>query len=330
MLNETVFRTDDLPAADRFDSWCERVGRTTATPLDLYSDHAADYRAHQRVLELGTIHVWPATHRDLRYRRTPKLIRQSDPEHYHIGIPLNGTNRVAWADRKTAYGPYEIQVFDTSRAVEVNSTNGPDLFTGIGIEIPKGQLHLPRNKVDQLLSHTMSGRKGMGALFIQFLTQLMADTDPYQPSDGPRLGMVVVDLVSALFAHALDADRVLPLETRSRTLVLRIRSYVQGNLHDPGLTPRTIAAAHHISISYLHRLFEAEHETIAAWIRRQRLEHARRALADPAMCFVTIQAIAARSGFTRATDFSRAFRSAYGITPRDFRYQALLGLESTV
>ncbi|MFF3453191.1 helix-turn-helix domain-containing protein [Streptomyces sp. NPDC002730] len=328
MLTETEFRTEDLAGADRFDFWRERIGRTHA-PLDLHSEFAADYRAHQRVLELGAVHVWPTTHQALRFRRTPKLIRQSDPEQYHIGIPLHGTNRVTWADQKAVYGPYEIQVFDSSRAFEVNSANGPDLFSGIGIEIPKALLPLPQNRMDRLFAHGMSGREGIGTLLVQFLTQLTVDTSPYLPSDGPRLGTVVVDLLSALFAHALDADRSLPPETRSRTLVLRIRAYVQRNLQDPRLTPRAIAAAHNISTSYLHRLFQTEHETIAAWIRHQRLEHARRDLADPAMCSTTIHAIAARWGFTRAADFTRAFRTAYGMPPRDYRHQALHSPEPT-
>ncbi|KPC64237.1 helix-turn-helix domain-containing protein [Streptomyces chattanoogensis] len=329
MLNETEFRTDGLSRGDRFGFWCERIGRTTDVPLDLYSDHAADFWAHQRVLELGAIQVWPATHHALGYRRIPKHILQSDPEHYHIGIPLKGTNQVAWADEKAVYGPYDIRVHDSSRAVEVNCANGPDLFSGIGIEVPRAQLHLPRNKLDQLYARSMSGREGVGGLLVQFLTQLTADTSPYQPSDAPRLGTIVVDLLSALFAHVLDADRTLAPETRSRTLVLRIRAYVQRNLHDPRLTPQAIAAAHHISTSYLHRLFQNEHETIAAWIRRQRLEHARRDIADPAMCSTAIHVIAARWGFTRASDFSRAFRTAYGMTPRDYRHQALLGPGST-
>ncbi|WP_431047287.1 helix-turn-helix domain-containing protein [Streptomyces sp. P1-3] len=254
--------------------------------------------------------------------------RATDPENYHIGIPLNGTNRVTWTDQKAVQGPHKIRDFDNSRAVEVDCTNEPDLL-GIGIEIPRAQLHLPRNKMDQLSTHEMSGQEGIGALLIQLLTQLTADTGHYQPSDGSRLGTVVVDLLSALFTHALDADRTLPPETRGRTLVLRIRAYVQRNLHDPRLTPRTIAAAHHISTSYLHRLFRTEHETIAAWIRRQRLERACRDLADPALCSTTIHAIAAHWGFTRASDFSRAFRAAYGMTPKDYRHQALLAPEPT-
>ncbi|MEU7137253.1 helix-turn-helix domain-containing protein [Streptomyces sp. NPDC046261] len=336
MLTETEFRTEDLPGADRFDYWRERIGRTHA-PLDLHSPYAADYRARQRVVELGAVHVWPTTHQALRFRRTPKLIRQSDPEQYHIGIPLHGTNRVAWADQKAQYGPYEIQAFDSSRAFEVTSevtsegtsVNGTDLFSGIGIEIPKSLLHLPQHKMDRLFAHGMSGREGVGALLVQFLTQLTADTSSYLPSDGPRLGTVVIDLLSALFAHALDADRSLPPESRSRTLVLRIRAHVQRNLHDPGLTPRAIAAAHNISTSYLHRLFQDEHETVAAWIRHQRLERARRDLADPAMRSVAIHAIAARWGFPRAADFTRAFRTAYGMPPKNYRHQCLRGLEAT-
>ncbi|QKV94304.1 helix-turn-helix domain-containing protein [Streptomyces sp. NA02950] len=324
MLNETVFRTEDLPGADRFDYWCERIGRTHA-PLDLHSPYAADYRAHQRVVELGALHVWPTTHQALRYRRTPKLIRQSDPEQYHIGIPLQGTNRISWGDERALLGAYQIQVYDSSRDVEVNCTNGTDPFSGIGIEIPKRLLHLPQHSMDRLFARGMSGREGFGALLVQFLTQVVSDTSCYLPSDGPRLGTVVVDLLSSLFARTLDADRALPPETRTRSLVLRIRAHVQRNLHDPRLTPTTIAAAHNISISYLHRLFQGEHETIAAWIRHQRLERARRDLADPAMASTTIHAVAARWGFVRAADFTRAFRTAYGMPPRDYRQQVLHG-----
>jgi AraC-like DNA-binding protein len=133
---------------------------------------------------------------------------------------------------------------------------------------------------------------------------------------------VAVDLLSALFAHALDAGGFLPPETHRQTLVLRIRTFVQQHLHDPQLTPRTIAAVHNISVSYLHRLFENEDDTVAAWIRRQRLERARRDLADPALHAAPIHTIATRWGFTHAADFTRAFRTAYGIPPRDYRNSA--------
>ncbi|WP_431771754.1 helix-turn-helix domain-containing protein [Streptomyces cucumeris] len=322
MLNETVFRTEGLHGADRFDFWCERVGRTHA-PLDLYSPHAADYQARQRVLDLGAVYVWPTTHQAIRFRRTTKLIRQSDPEQYHIGIPIHGTNHISWGSENAVYGAREIQVFDSSRAFQVYSSNGSEQFTGIGIEVPKAVLPLPQHRMDGLFARGMSGREGFGALLLQFLSQLSSDTSCYLPSDGPRLGGVVVDLLSSLFAHTLEADGALPPETRTRSLVLRIRAHVQRHLHDPELTPTSIAAAHHISISYLHRLFRGEHETVAAWIRSQRLERARRDLGDPGMAATPVHAVAARWGFPRAADFTRAFRAAYGVPPSDYRRHAL-------
>ncbi|WJD94666.1 AraC family transcriptional regulator [Streptomyces antimycoticus] len=321
MLIERVFRSEDLPPADRFDCWRELVGQTHA-PLDLCSDHWADFRASQRLLDLGAVSVWPTAFQPLCFRRTPKLIRQSDPEGLHISLPLSGALRAVRGEEEAVYGPDSLCVVDTSRPVDIHGGDDASLHTGVGLEVPKALLPLPRNQLDQVTGLRLSAQEGFGSLLAQLLTQLAKSTDSYQPTDGPRLGTVVVDLLSALIAHALDSDNSLPPETRQQALVLRIRAFVQQRLHDPHLTPRTIAAAHHISTSYLHRLFQNEEETVAAWIRRQRMERARHHLADPAQRTTPIHAIAARCGFPRASDFTRAFRSAYGIPPKDYRNQS--------
>ncbi|MEU6672169.1 helix-turn-helix domain-containing protein [Streptomyces sp. NPDC046727] len=59
--------------------------------------------------------------------------------------------------------------------------------------------------------------------------------------------------------------------------------------------------------------------TVSSWIREQRPAHARRDLADPALRGTPIHMIASRWGFPRAADFSRAFRNACGIPPKDYR-----------
>lgn len=318
MLIETVFQSDDLPTADRFDCWRELISQTHA-PLELHSDHRADFRASQRVLDLGAVSVWPTTFQPVCFRRTPKLIRQSDPEGLHLSLPLSGALRVARGDEQAVYCPGSLCVVDTSRPIDVHGGDDSSPHTGVGLEVPKALLPLPRTQLDKVAKLRLPTREGFGALLAQLLTQLARGADSYQPADGPRLGAVVVDLLSALFAHALEADNSLLPETRRQTLVLRIRAFVQQHLHDPHLNPRTIAAAHHISASYLHRLFEDEEETVAAWIRRQRLERARRDLAEPSLHTIPIHAIAARWGFPRATDFTRAFRTTYGMPPSDYR-----------
>ncbi|WP_405875411.1 MULTISPECIES: helix-turn-helix domain-containing protein [unclassified Streptomyces] len=316
MLHESVFRTLDLPVGDRFEAWTERMGRTHA-PMQLASDCAADYRGEQRLVCLGDVTVWPATFDHLVFRRTPKLVRQSDPEAYHLSLLRRGEGAANWGRQQIAYGIDDIHTNCSSRSWEVST--GPDPVTMIGIEIPRALVALPGHRADRMIGSGISGREGVGALLAQFLVQLVSDTRPYQPLDAPRLGTVVADLVTAVFAHALDADRQLPPETRARTLTLRIKSFIRRHLGDPELTPARIAAAHHISRSYLYRLFQAEGTTVATYIREERLKNASRDLADPALGALPIHAVAARWGFPRAAEFTRAFRSAHGVPPREFR-----------
>jgi AraC-like DNA-binding protein len=322
MLIETAFSTRDVLAPDRFSCWREHISQTYV-PMDVEGDRTADTTVSQRILALGAVQLWTMEHSPMTLRRTRKLIQQSDPELYHLSLNLRGTMGLTSSDHEAEYEPYDLVLHDTSRPhlIRATTSHSKDTILGTGLLIPRRLLPLPENAIDSLIMRRLSGREGIGALLAQFLTQVTRDSGSYRPDDGPRLGMVAVDLLSALFAHALDAGNSLPPESHQQTLVLRIRAFIQANLHDPQLTPRTIAAAHHISTSYLHLLFQHEEETVAAWIRSQRLERARRALADPTMRAIPIHAIAARSGFPRAADFTRAFRRAYGVSPRDYRHQ---------
>lgn len=325
MLHETVFRSTDVPVADRFDYWSELFQRTHA-PMELSSDRHGDFRAYQRVLHLGAVTVWPATLPSVGFRRTARLIRQSDPERFHLSLRLSGTMRVERDGVQSEFGPYDWCVIDTSRPFECESGVGlpsGTAQTGMGLEIPKSQLPPALDRIDDLMRCRLSGRDGIGSLLLQFLSQLTAKSDSYLPSDGPRLARVVVDLVSALFAHALDSDARLDPESERRTLTLRIQGFIRQQLHDSELTPGAIAAAHHISLSHLHRLFQERGITVAGWLREQRLEQCRRDLADPLMVTTPIHAIAGRWGFTHVAHFSRAFRRAYDITPREYRGRAV-------
>lgn len=155
--------------------------------------------------------------------------------------------------------------------------------------------------------------------------RMTTDAGHYRPSDAPRLGAVLLDLVVALLAHELDAGSLVPPETCRRALILRIQAFIRRHIGDPQLTPAAIAAAHHISTRHLHRLFHDQGVTVGAWIRAQRLEGCRRDLADPALASTSIHEIAVRWGFSHPAAFSRAFRSAHGLPPRDYRQNALTG-----
>ncbi|GAA2809877.1 helix-turn-helix domain-containing protein [Kitasatospora sp. CM 4170] len=323
MLTERVFRTEAVPAADRFDYLCEHISSMYA-PAEVRREDMANFPAESRALDLGGVQLWTKEHPPLTLHRTPGLIKHGDPGLYHLSLPLRGRLEVAGLDAEIGYGPSDLVIHNTARPVVMHSRGDrpQERIRSTGLSIPRQLLPFPASRVDLLFNRRLSGREGIGALLVQFLAQLTDDCGPYRPSDGPRLGTVALDLVSALLGHALDAEKAVAPESRQRTLRLRVQAFVRSRLDDPELSPGVIAAAHHISVSYLHRIFEGEEETVAAWIRRQRVERARRELADPAAVLTPIHTIASRCGFPRAADFTRAFRTAYGMAPRDFRRAA--------
>ncbi|MGW0842477.1 helix-turn-helix domain-containing protein [Streptomyces sp. NPDC002787] len=330
MLHESVFRSVDLPVDARFEAWAELMRRTHAPmvlvpkPLST-ADRAADYYAHQRLITLGDVAIWPARFDPMVFRRTPRLIRQSDPETFHLSLLMGGAGLASWGREQVAYGVRDFHVSCSSKAFDVET--GTEQVTTVGIEIPRSLVALPARQADRVVGSSLSGREGLGALLAQFLTQLAADTTPYQPSDAPRLGQVVADLITALFAHTVDTAPRLTPEAHGRTLLLNIRAFIRRHLGDPELTPAAIAAVHHISRSYLHRLFQTEGLTVATYIRDQRLRNAYRDLTDPdpVLRATPIHAIGARWGFPRAAEFSRAFRTAYGVPPSELRREVAAG-----
>ncbi|PBC92508.1 AraC family transcriptional regulator [Streptomyces sp. Ag82_O1-15] len=321
----TVFRSEDVPAADRFDYWRELIARTRSN--DFISSHSAEFWGELRLLELGPATVMQTSFLPTRFRRSPRMVRHCDRELYHLTLMHDRGMALDHAGRTTTFGPHDLHLADSSRPYDFRPADDRErwLVRGAGVDIPKAMLPLPPHRVGELLNRRLSGHEGIGALLTDFLTGLDRQADTLQPSDAPRMGRVLVDLVAAWIGQLLDAEAALPPETRQQALTERIRAFVQQNLHDPELTPPAIAAAHHISVSYLHRIFQqqASGETVAAWIRGQRLEGARRDLANPALASTPIRTVGARWNFPRAADFTRTFRAAYGLSPKEYRLQAL-------
>ncbi|WP_055534958.1 AraC family transcriptional regulator, partial [Streptomyces graminilatus] len=265
----TVFRTDDVPVGDRFDYWQELVGRTRSSSLG--SAHAADFWAEQRTMELGPVFVGRWSFAPTRYWRTEKQVRQADPELYHLTLLTDGGLGMDHAGQVSTYIPSDLLLADSSRPYDVRSVGDRQggLVTGMAVDFPKALLPLPPDRVRELLGRALPGQTGVGALLADFVVGLDRQADTLQPSDAPRLGRVVLDLMSAWFAQLLEAEAALSPETRGRALAERVQAFIRQNLHDPELTPPVIAAAHNISLSHLHRVFQQQvpGETVAAWIR---------------------------------------------------------------
>ncbi|AVV47947.1 helix-turn-helix domain-containing protein [Streptomyces sp. ID05-04B] len=326
---ETVLRSEDLPVADRFAWWREMTSQTL-TPTEITSDHSDDFRACFRLLDLGAAQVSVLSYPSLRSRRTPALVRRSDPELYHLALTLRGRQSISRCRRDASVGVGDLLLYDSSHPSDASAfPDDGSAVEGIVVNVPRTAIPLPAAKVDRLLGSPLPGDSGMGALLSQFLIRLAPESDAYRPQDAIRLGGLTVDLITAFLAHHTDTEDSAPPESRQQALLAGIHSFIECNLTDPQLSPAIVAASHHISVRYLHKLFQGQSFTVSAWIRQRRLEGCRRDLADLQLSDKPIGFLAARWGYVHASEFTRAFRRAYGVPPSTYRHEALHGGQLT-
>jgi AraC-like DNA-binding protein len=305
--------TDDVAAGDRADWYQDLMSRTMA-PCTLTVRDPEAFRAWTGTLDLGRVYLSRHIQFGLQLHRTAQLIRRSDPEHYLLGLVTYGWKEVSAgrADARTATG--EALLGDTSHLFASTATgSGAMTWT---VHIPRAVISLPQDRLDAALARPFSIRRGIGAIFRQFLASLNTHAAGLSPQELKQTDQAALDLATGLLAQRLDAwDRV-PAETRRDLLIRRIDAFIEHHLGDPRLTPGAVADRHHISLRTLHALFRDREETVAASIRRRRLERSR---SDLGQFQYSIHEVAARWGFPNPSTFAHAFRRAYGTSPRSFR-----------
>ena len=326
-----TMRSEDLPAADRFEWWSEQVSKDTA-PTVVSSPHAADFRAAVTLADLGPARLTVLTYPETRSVRTAALIRRSDPERHGLILITKSSLFFSQRDRDTRFGTGDLTLHDTSQPHDFRASPGAAPGKALMLHFPKTALPMRPERLQCLLAGRLPAGTGMNAIFARYLISVATALRQGEVSDAEtgRLGEVALDLAAVALATEVGAQDRLAPETRRQALVSRIEAFIEHNLGDDGLTPATIAAHHHISLGYLHRIFQPRELTVAAWIRHLRLERCRADLADPRLRGRPVHAVGARWGFRSPADFSRAFRAAHGMPPGDYRRHALATCSTTM
>lgn len=204
----------------------------------------------------------------------------------------------------------DFTLLDAARPFSVHY---PQPFTARIYQFPRTTLGIADRDMARTTAAPLRADHALSAFLLPFLTRLSTDGPTLHPQTRDQLARNVTAILATLITdHLQDA----PLQDAARrTLVLRVKRYIMDNLAIPELSPQLIAVHHHISVRYLHKLFASESTTLSRWILRARLERCRRDLAVTS----GVAAVAHRWGFTSAARFSRVFRDAYGVSPREFQ-----------
>ncbi|WP_240436758.1 helix-turn-helix domain-containing protein [Streptomyces sporangiiformans] len=251
-----------------------------------------------------------------------KLIARSNGEYLLVGI--RGCGPAGDRAQDVGLGPGDICFYDADRPPLLDFPGHARLKVFL---LARETLGLDEHDVRHVMAAPVSRSSRLGALLSPFLSEL-ADTVPSsQPPVGEMLAWNAVNLLATLATEQLGRDATGTPDAKS-PMLSRILRFIDLHLADADLSPEVIAGAHHISVRYLHKLFQDEGTTVGRWIQRRRLEECRRDLMHRVRGRQTIAAVAGRWGFLSATHFSRVFRAAYGMSPSEWRDTAGPGARS--
>lgn len=148
---------------------------------------------------------------------------------------------------------------------------------------------------------------------------------PLPPTEDPslrRLAEIILDLVVFVLNRELGRDE--PGDRSHRGMIRnRIIEYLNAHLCDPALSPRKVATANGISVSYMNKLLRPSGRSLARRVLDERLTLCHERLSQASLQHVSIGRIAFDAGFNNQAYFTSRFRAKYGATPRDVRRAAL-------
>jgi AraC-like DNA-binding protein len=245
-----------------------------------------------------------------------RLLARVGGEFLLVGV--RGGAPVQETPEDLALAPGDICFYDADHPPSLELPGGARLKVFL---VSREALGLPEQALRAVLTAPVSRSSRLGALLSPFLSELADTISVSPPAIGGMLSWNAVNLLATLATERSGEASADPPDTQS-PLLSRILGYVDRHLADPDLCPEGIATAHHISVRYLHKLFQDEDMTVGRWIQRRRLEECRRDLLHRVRGRRTIAAVAARWGFLSAPHFSRVFRAAYGMSPSEWRQRA--------
>lgn len=233
--------------------------------------------------------------------RNARCARAEDEELWQIEVVTRGRARVEQGRGTADLGPADMVLIDPARPVRFAST----ACTHVTVLVPRQELRLRPGDAARLAGVCINGDRGPASLVSSLARDMARSLTDFRAADADRSAAAVIELISVALKAQLGDVRPGPDEV----LHDRILGYIEARLADRDLGPASIATAHHISVRRLHKLFEDQPLTVAALIRRRRLERCRAELARGDRA---VAAVAARWGFADPAHFSRLFKATYG------------------
>lgn len=306
------FSTSGVHAEKRLAYWNE-LNNETFTGLTVQAVESGSYSASLERLGVGSAKVAKARSCGSRILHTSDHIRRSPlDQNFIIHLQLQGHSVNEQAGREIDLAPGDLALCDTSRPYGL-SFSGPASFLVLVLPAAKMRRRLPH--LEDAVSLRVSRHTGRTRILTSLIEAIWVESSLVPDVRGnDDLQSPLLDLAAACLAPALtDQDCRAMRRVERDAFALADRNFGK---FDYGV--RDIAEQTGLSVRSVQKIFASRGTTVSSYILRKRLEWAARALerTDERITLIAFEA-----GFNEHAYFTRAFRSAFGVSPSEYRRQ---------
>lgn len=307
-----AFKTDHLAERERVPAWIDVASRT-------FFDHQFDPKSGDFVgrLDAGQLDTLRLSYCECgpcEVTRTRRNVSSDGIDDIIMCIRLEGRSLFSQAERRVTIEPGTVMLQDAGRPMKVRFL---EQTASIFLNIPR---HMVQARIgDSNLDRVLTAGMPLAEVTSDFLSSVTERMHAIEPVAHRRLADQVLGLVSLAFT---GTDGAAPLSSARANALRRLKAEIEKRLSAPTLTPSGAAAGAGMSVRYANALLAEEGTSLERYIQQRRLEQCRRALEDPLQSHRMVGELAFAWGFSDHSHFTRRFREAYGITPRECRERA--------
>ena len=307
-----IFSTRLYAPSEQFEVWKTRMSPLTDVGLPQGTSAAHGFDVELMTCKMADMVLTSGHFAAQTFARAPEPAHGASIEHWWLFRLRSGELWLEAGERQLHVRPGEMFLMSLD-----------DDFRGRTGDCEILLLSLPRrvftgvaDELDRACNTSLSGN--LVGLLADYLTTLEIRVVDMTPDELKQAGHATAELVAACIQPS--PDRLEQARGSIESLLFeRARLYIEAHLGEFDLSPERVAQELRISRSNLYRAFESV-GGVARFILRKRLHAAHEELIGSAE--KQVQEIAYRHGFKLASDFARAYRREFGMSPRDARERA--------
>jgi len=314
-----ILTTKLIKEQERFAYWHDMVGGAIVQQ-DMFQLSSQTFSGQIETGSLENIQISELFADPYHAVHSKRHIAKFGEDTFLIILQTAGQSYTEQDQREAQLQPGDFILYDCTRPYIFR---GEQPYEQLVFKFPRSLLLARCGQAKQMTSLRMPGTQHpVSSMVSTFLRNVASSYLDFDSVTQVRVAESTLDLLATALSTAFGV-KLNEVNSMANVYRERARAFISTHLSDSELTPSLVAASQGISLRYLHKLFEAEGQSVATLIRNRRLDQCRRDLGDPKQNHRTVMDIAFQCGFNNAAHFSRIFKRRFKMSPTEYRSSAL-------